>query len=122
MSNATSSTNRPTPRIDVRRARSALTFFKIMAFIVGVGLLVLVLEMILKYGFSNDALEWWPQPHGLLYVIYVAATFNLSLKMRWSMLKLVGVVLAGVVPFLSFWVERRVNADVEAQLASQPTR
>lgn len=113
----TPNTAKPVAHIDRAKAESALKFFKIMAFVVGVGLLILVLEMILKYGFSNDALEWWPQPHGLLYIVYIAATFNLSLKMRWSMIKLIGVVLAGVVPFLSFWVERKVSADVEGQLA-----
>lgn len=106
-------------RIDTAKARTALTFFKVMAFIVGVGLLVLVLEMILKYGFDNGALDWWPQPHGLLYVVYVAATLNLGLKMRWDILKMVGVVLAGVVPFLSFWVERKVSDGVEAELAGR---
>ena len=34
------------PTIDVNQARSALKFFKIAAFIVGIGLLVLVLEMV----------------------------------------------------------------------------
>ena len=33
---------------DVEGARSRLTFFKVMAFIVGVGLLVLVVEMVLS--------------------------------------------------------------------------
>lgn len=106
-------------QIDADKARSSLKFFKIMAFVVGIGLLVLVLEMILKYGFSNNSLDWWPQPHGLLYIIYVAATLNLGLKMRWDLLKIVGVVLAGVVPFLSFWVERKVSDGVEAELSNR---
>lgn len=104
------------PRLDVKAARSAFTFFKVMAFVVGVGLLVLLLEMVLRYGFHNHALDWWPQPHGLIYLVYVAATMNLGLKLRWGMGKIVGVILAGVVPFLSFWVERRISRDVEAQL------
>ena len=67
---------------DVDGARSRLTFFKVMAFIVGVGLLVLVVEI------------------------------------GWSLTKMVLVMLAGCVPFLSFWVERRVAAQVEAGLAA----
>jgi hypothetical protein len=31
----------------------------------------------------------------------------------------VGVMLAGVVPFLSFWVEHRVSAQARAQLAAR---
>ncbi|HQV92597.1 MAG TPA: DUF3817 domain-containing protein, partial [Phycicoccus sp.] len=37
---------------DVPGTRTRLTFFKVMAFIVGIGLLVLVVEMVLSYGFG----------------------------------------------------------------------
>ncbi len=102
---------------DVDAARTALTFFKVMAFIVGIGLLVLVAEIILKYGFDNDALDWWPQPHGFVYIVYLAATANLGFKVGWGLGKMVLVMLAGVVPFLSFWEERRVAREVEGRLA-----
>ena len=108
----------PDTLIDPAPARSALTFFKVMALLVGIGLLLLVLEMILKYGFDNGALDWWPQPHGLLFVLYVAAVANLGFKMRWGLGRMVGVMLAGVVPFLSFVVEARVRRQVEAQLSA----
>jgi integral membrane protein len=102
---------------DVEAARKALTFFKVMAFIVGVGLLVLVLEMVLRYGFDNHALDWWPQPHGFIYMVYLVATANLGFKIGWSLGRMVLVMLAGVVPFLSFWAERKVAAETEARLA-----
>ncbi len=99
------------------KARGAFTFFKVMAFLVGIGLLVLVLEMVLHYGFDNNALDWWPQPHGFLYMIYLAATANLGFKVGWSLPKMVGIMLAGCVPFLSFVVERRVAAEIAPRLA-----
>ena len=102
---------------DVDAARKALTFFKVMAFVVGVGLLVLVLEMVLRYGFDNHALDWWPQPHGFIYMVYLVATANLGFKVGWSLGRMVLVMLAGVVPFLSFWAERKVAAETEARLA-----
>ena len=102
---------------DVEAARKALTFFKVMALIVGVGLLVLVLEMVLRYGFDNHALDWWPQPHGFIYMVYLVATANLGFKIGWSLGRMVLVMLAGVVPFLSFWAERKVAAETEARLA-----
>ena len=102
---------------DPAATEKALTFFKIMAFIVGVGLLLLVLEVILHYGFDNEALSWWPQPHGFFYLLYVVSTANLGFKLRWSLSRMVLVMLAGVVPFLSFWAERKVATQVEAQLA-----
>lgn len=102
--------------IDVPKARTALTFFRVMAVIVGIGLLLLVVELVLHWGFKNEALAWWPQPHGILFIIYVAATANLGFKMRWDIPKMVGVILAGVVPFLSFYVEHRVSGTVKREL------
>ncbi|MCH8612199.1 DUF3817 domain-containing protein [Arsenicicoccus dermatophilus] len=99
--------------------RKALKPFEIMAFVVGVGLLLLVLEMVLKYGpWKNDALAWWAMPHGFLYMIYLACTANLGFAARWPLGKMVGVMLAGVVPFLSFVVERRVAREVKGRLAA----
>ena len=107
---------------DVPGARSRLTFFKVMAFIVGVGLLVLVVEMVLSYGFGmkgdDNPLHWWPQPHGFIYMVYLVATALLGFKVGWSLPKMVGVMLTGCVPFLSFWVERKVAREVEAQMAT----
>ena len=43
------------PIRDVAAARKALQFFKVMAILVGIGLLVLCLGMVLKYGFDRWA-------------------------------------------------------------------
>lgn len=110
------------PVRDVAAARKALGFFKIMAVLVGIGLLVLCLGVVLKFGYDKPGLsQFWDQKHGLLYMIYVFATANLGLKMRWSVGRMVAVMLAGVVPFLSFWAERQVAREVEGQLAALDT-
>ena len=114
---------RPVSEIkDVEAARKALTFFKVMAFVVGVGLIVLLVEMVLSYGFGlkgdENPLHWWPQPHGFIYMVYLVATALLGFKVGWSLTKMVLVMVAGCVPFLSFWVERRVAAEVGAGLAA----
>jgi integral membrane protein len=119
----------PSPRqsaiTDVPGARSRLTFFKVMAFIVGIGLLVLVVEMVLSYGVGlkgeDNPLHWWPQPHGFIYMVYLVATALLGFKVGWSLPKMVGVMLAGCVPFLSFWVERTMAKQVDAQLRGAGT-
>jgi integral membrane protein len=107
---------------DADGVRPRLTFFKVMAFIVGVGLLVLVVEIVLSYGFglkgADNPLSWWPQPHGFIYMAYLVATALLGFKVGWTLPKMVLVMLAGCVPFLSFWVERRVAGEVEAGLAA----
>jgi integral membrane protein len=110
------------PARDVDGIRPRLTFFKVMAFIVGIGLLVLVAEMVLSYGFDKkgdqNPLAWWPQPHGFVYMVYLVATALLGFRVNWPLTKIVLVMLAGCVPFLSFWVEHRVSREVEAGLAA----
>ena len=107
---------------DVDGIRPRLTFFKVMAFIVGIGLLVLVAEMVLSYGFDKkgdqNPLAWWPQPHGFVYMVYLVATALLGFRVNWPLTKIVLVMLAGCVPFLSFWVEHRVSREVESGLAA----
>ncbi|MFK5584489.1 MULTISPECIES: DUF3817 domain-containing protein [unclassified Serinicoccus] len=99
--------------------RAKLTFFRLMAFVVGVGLLLLVVHMVLRYGFDNGALEWWPSPHGWVYMVYLVATALLGFELRWSLGRMVGVMLAGCIPFLSFWVEHRVARDARARIEAR---
>jgi integral membrane protein len=96
--------------------RAKLTFFRVMAFLVGVFLLVLAAHMILHYGFGNDVLAWWPAPHGWFYMVYIVATALLGFELGWGLGKMVLVMLAGCVPFLSFWVEHRVSRAAAAQI------
>lgn len=96
--------------------RAKLAFFRVMAFVVGVGLLLLVLHMVLRYGFDNGALAWWPSPHGWVYMVYLVSVALLGFELRWGMGKMVAVMLAGCVPFLSFWAEHRVATDARAQI------
>ncbi len=119
-----STPTRPIARPD--QIRPAFTFFKVMAFVVGIGLLVLAVEMILSYGVGlkgrENPLWWWPQPHGFLFMVYAAATLNLGLKVRWGIGKVVTIMLAGCVPLLSFVAEARVAREIRELLATQDAR
>ena len=48
----------------------------------------------------------------------LSAPALLGFKVGWSLTRIVLVMLAGCVPFLSFWVERKVAAEVEGGLAA----
>ena len=101
--------------VPVRTAK-ALQRYRISALVVGVGLLVLVATMILKYGFDiNGPTMIWGPIHGVLYIVYVLLAFDLSYRERWSIKGLLGVLIAGVIPVLSFVVERRVHRKVLAR-------
>lgn len=58
--------------------------------------------------------------HGWFYVIYLLACFRLWLLMRWPLPQLIVMALGGVVPFLSFIVERRIHRETVAQVAANP--
>lgn len=99
--------------------RSALLFYRVLAYVVGVGLLVLVLvAMPLKYLADSPTLVAIVGPlHGFLYMVYLVAAVNLAFRARWSPVKTVLVMLAGTIPFVSFVAERKVTADEELRVS-----
>jgi integral membrane protein len=92
----------------------ALGRYRVMAYVVGVGLLALCTAMILNYGFDQRQYTKIVGPvHGFLYIVYFLATVDLALKTRASVKSTVLVLLAGMVPFVSFIAERRVTNRVQ---------
>ncbi|WP_211229458.1 DUF3817 domain-containing protein [Nakamurella lactea] len=106
----------PTVAALPEKTAKALQRYRIAAYVVGVGLLILVLAMVLRYAFD---LRWatavWGPIHGVLYAAYVLLAFDLGYRERWSFKGIIGVLLAGVVPILSFVVEKRVHRKVLAR-------
>ncbi|MCT2585350.1 DUF3817 domain-containing protein [Actinophytocola gossypii] len=93
--------------------RGALARYRVLAYIVGVGLLALCFSMIMEYVFDQDQYTAVVGPvHGFLYVIYLVAAVDLAIKARWSMKGTILVMLSGVVPFVSFVAERAVTRKV----------
>ena len=82
-----------------------------MATVVGIGLLVLVLVGVpLQYGAGVKTVVAVVGPlHGALYIVYLAAGYDLARRSRLTLLQMAAVVLAGFVPFLAFVVERRIT-------------
>ncbi len=114
-----SPTARPTRR-SAAKLSAALTRYRTMAFITGGFLLLLCLEMILKYGFNGGEPvlgTWIAIVHGWIYVVYLVTVIDLWSSLRWGMGRLAALIFAGVVPFLSFWAERRTTADVRQLIA-----
>jgi integral membrane protein len=42
-------------------------------------------------------------------MVYVVLTFDLARRVKWSFGRMLLVMLAGTIPFLSFWAERKVS-------------
>ena len=58
-----------------------------------------------------------PQLHGAMFIVYTLLTLNLGVSRGWSLVRMGVVVLAGVVPFMSFVIERQVTAQVRDGVA-----
>lgn len=129
--------------------KAAATFYKVAAYVTGVMLLLLVVEMVLKYAFklviyaggtnvdgTANVFSMVQEgqvvggvnvsiailiAHGWLYVVYLLAVFLLWSRMRWSLGEFIAIALGGVVPFLSFVMEARVHRQVQEDLAANPT-
>jgi integral membrane protein len=144
------SANSARPRaVDIPKIPGALRFYRVTAYITGVMLLLLVAEMILKYGIGYSVYAFAPgRPvvalvaynpaggdlpgfdvstailiaHGWLYVLYLIADFRLWSLMRMSFTKFVQIALGGVVPFMSFIVEHFITRQVRRFLAENPVK
>lgn len=106
----TSQTSEQSPTRDLG---PPLRRYRYAAIVTGIGLLLLVITMIIKYGFGYATpVAVYSPIHGVLYMIYVAMTIDLAIKARWSIKGIVAVLLAGCVPFVSFVAERQVTRRV----------
>ncbi|MDI2128244.1 DUF3817 domain-containing protein [Yinghuangia seranimata] len=94
---------------------AVLTRYRVMAYVTGVWLLLLCLCMVFKYGFDkgSDLTFYVSQIHGLLYMIYLVAAFDLSMKMKWKFERMLLIMLAGTIPFASFVAERKIAQAVQ---------
>ncbi|MEJ1229939.1 MAG: DUF3817 domain-containing protein [Galbitalea sp.] len=126
--------------------RSALKIYKVCAYVTGTFLLLLVVEMVLKYIFSYEVelggpggiitlVNYFPNlgkspdltgvnlsigiliVHGWFYVVYLLADFTLWSRMRWPFPMFILIALGGVVPFLSFIAEHFVAKRANRELA-----
>lgn len=130
---------------DATKIRRAVSVYKVSSIITGTFLLLLCLMMVLRYGFGVDIefagpyglLALTPKDlieginlsslilivHGWFYVLYVGVDFVLWRLVRWSFGRFLFIALGGIVPLLSYYLERRVPRDVEAALTSTaPTK
>jgi integral membrane protein len=123
---------------DLPRVRGALRFYKIASIITGVMLLLLCLEMIVKYGLGYELelagpyglLAFVPVDtavavnlstgiliaHGWFYVVYLFSDFRLWSLMRWPFWRFLLIATGGIVPLLSFFLEARVGREVTSYL------
>ena len=90
--------------------KTQLGRLRILAFVEGVSfLIILFITMPLKYAFAM------PQPnkifgmlHGLLFVMYVLAVIQIKIEQQWNGKKTMLALIASVVPFGTFWADKKL--------------
>jgi len=100
----------------VDKIRTALLGYRVMAWATGIWLIALCYEIVVHYVVKvNNPPTWIGVVHGWVYFTYVLAAFNLAVKVRWSIPKTIGVLLAGTIPLLGIIVEHFQTKNVKAR-------
>ncbi|MGI3780660.1 MAG: DUF3817 domain-containing protein [Janthinobacterium lividum] len=99
--------------------RNALTRYRVMAYVVGVLLIVLVcVGLPLKYiGHDDSVVNVVGVAHGWLYMVLIITAIDLGRRARWSIWAVLGIAVSGLIPFVTFVAEHRATKDIKAKLA-----
>jgi len=87
--------------------------YRVMAYLTGTVLLIAVFVAIpLTHVYHRPTFGTvvWTM-HGWLYLLYLMAAVHLAMARRWKLTRLVLVLLAGTIPFLSFVMERQLSRE-----------
>jgi integral membrane protein len=115
-----------------------LKFYRFSAYVTGILLLLLTVEMIAKYGFGTEVemfgnrglVAFVPDgqveafnfsqailiAHGWFYVVYLFASFRLWSMMRWPFWRFLWLASGGLFPFLSFFIEHYATEIIRRRL------
>ena len=89
------------------------TFFRVVSFLEGTSyLLLLFVAVPVKYWMNDPQyVKLLGMPHGLLFVGYIVLAFLLKSEMNWSTKKLGVVLIASILPFGTFYVDKKYLRD-----------
>lgn len=86
-----------------------LKLFKIVAFLEGTSLLLLLFfAMPMKYFFQEPIfVKTIGMAHGVLFVVYIILAIMAKIELNWSFKKFSFICVASIVPFGTFYVEKK---------------
>lgn len=131
--------NSPSPAVVPDRLQSALKWYRIAAWITGILLILLTVEIVAKYGFGSEV-EMFGEysvfalvpdgtvqafnlsqavliAHGWFYVVYLFTCFRVWSILRWPFWRFLWLASGGLVPLLSFVIEHFATKTVSAIIA-----
>lgn len=116
----------------------ALKWYRIAAYVTGILLLLLTVEMIAKYGYGMEVealgekgfIAFVPNDtvqainlssailiaHGWFYVVYLFTCFRVWSILRWPFWRFLWLASGGLFPFLSFFIEAKATTLVRSIL------
>ncbi|MFN3755726.1 MAG: DUF3817 domain-containing protein [Flavobacterium sp.] len=85
------------------------TLFRHIAFWEGISLIALLfIAMPLKYIYKNDILvKYVGLAHGVLFIFYIVLAILIFQKMKWKPKELIFVLFLSLVPFGTFYMEKK---------------
>ena len=126
------------PAVVPDRLQTALKWYRIAAWITGILLILLAIEIIAKYGFGSEVEMFGNQglfalvpndtvqafnlsqatviAHGWFYVVYLFTSFRVWTILRWPFWRFLWLASGGLFPVLSFVTEHYATKAVRAIL------
>ncbi|HLH47479.1 MAG TPA: DUF3817 domain-containing protein [Acidimicrobiales bacterium] len=99
--------------LDLTSLDGALLRYRILAYIVGTGLALLVFVGVPLQLAGYPQLVTVVGPiHGVFYIVYLAFALDLSRRARFTLIEMLAMIGAGLVPILAFVIERRITRRV----------
>ena len=97
--------------------KTPLGRYRLLAYIVGTLLVILFFVGIPLQVWAHNQIvvKYVGTFHGFLYLIYLVACLELVLRYRLHVIRFLLMAAAGFVPFLSFVMERKTTAVLEAR-------
>ena len=85
------------------------SIFRVVSFLEGVSYLLLMnLGLYYKYALNDPSfVKMFGMPHGLLFMLYIILAVMLKKEMNWNNKTLVIVLLASILPFGTFYIDKK---------------
>ena len=94
-----------------------LSFFRLTALLEGVSyILLLFIATPVKYLYNDPQyVKMLGMPHGILFMVYIVIAVLISSDMKWNRKTLGVVLMASIVPFGTFYVDKKYLKPSDAK-------
>jgi len=86
-----------------------INIFRIISFLEGVSyLLLLFIATPIKYTQGDSSyVKLLGMPHGILFMLYVVFAIVIQKQMKWNLKNMIIVLICAIVPFGTFYVDKK---------------